>query len=139
VGGSHESLEAHEAAPEASSRSFGFVFAAVFALAGTYLAFTGGRWWWAAGAASALFALLAWLRPAVLDPLNAQWARLGRMLHRIVNPVVMAVIFYGAVLPTGLLLRAFGKDPLRLRRDPAATSYWLRRDPPAPDHFKNQF
>ncbi len=139
MSGSHESLEAHEAAPTASSRSFGFVFAAVFALAGAYMAYRGGRWWGAAGAASALFALLAWLRPSVLDPLNAQWARLGLLLHRIVNPVVMAVIFIGAVLPTGLLMRAFGKDPLRLRLDRAAKSYWQPRDPPAPDHFKNQF
>ena len=137
--GSHESLESHEAAPTSSSRSFGMVFAVVFALAAAYLAYTGAPWWWAAGTASALFALLAWLRPAVLDPLNALWARLGLLLHRIVNPLVMAVIFYGAVLPTGLLLRLFGKDPLRLQRDPAAQSYWLRREPPAPDHFRNQF
>jgi hypothetical protein len=137
--GAHENLEGHEAAPVPSSRSFGLVFAAAFALVGVHQAVTGGRWGWIAGAASALFALLAWRKPAVLGPLNRQWARLGRLLHQIANPLVMAVIFYGAVLPTGLLMRALGKDPLRLRRDPAARSYWQRRDPPARDHFKNQF
>jgi hypothetical protein len=137
--GAHENLEGHEAAPVSSSRSFGFVFSAVFALLGLYQAVTGGWWWWMAGAASALFALLAWLMPAVLAPLSSQWAKFGGLLHHIVNPIVMAVIFHGSVLPTALLMRMFGKDPLRLRRDAAAQSYWQPRKPPEPDHFKNQF
>jgi hypothetical protein len=29
-------------------------------------------------------------------------------------------------------LRAFGKDILRLKREPAAASYWIVRDQPAP-------
>jgi hypothetical protein len=34
-----------------------------------------------------------------------------------------------------------GKNPLRLRFDPAARSYWLPRQPPgpAPDTLNNQF
>jgi hypothetical protein len=38
-------------------------------------------------------------------------------------------------------MRLFGKDPLRLRFDPAAGSYWIKRDPPGPtaDSLNNQF
>jgi len=59
----------------------------------------------------------------------------------VVNPVVMALLFYGTVLPTGLVMRALGKDLLRLKRQPEATSYWIMRAPPGPasETMKDQF
>ena len=79
--------------------------------------------------------------PRVLAPLNIIWFRLGLLLHHVVNPVIMAVVYYGAVVPMGLLLKARGKDLLRLKRDPDATTYWIVRDPPgpAPGSMKQQF
>jgi hypothetical protein len=35
-------------------------------------------------------------------------------------------------VPTGLLMRACGRDPLRLKPDPEASTYWVERDPPGP-------
>ena len=124
-----------------SNRSFGLVFALVFGVIAVYPMVFGGnlRREWAAVAA--LFLLLALLAPAVLAPLNRLWFRFGLVLHKVVNPVVMAVIFVVAVIPTGLLMRLFGKDPLRLRREPAAQTYWISRDSPGPkaQSLKNQF
>jgi hypothetical protein len=59
----------------------------------------------------------------------------------VVNPIVMGLVFYGAVLPTGLVMRALGHDLLRLRRDAKADSYWIRRQPPgpAPQSMVDQF
>jgi hypothetical protein len=53
----------------------------------------------------------------------------------------MALLFYGTVLPTGLVMRTLGKDLLRLKREPAADSYWIVRQPPgpAPESMKDQF
>ena len=51
--------------------------------------------------------------------MNRAWTQLGLLLHRIVNPIVMGIIFYGAITPLGLVMRWAGRDPLRLRRDPA--------------------
>jgi hypothetical protein len=53
----------------------------------------------------------------------------------------MALLFYVTVTPIAMLMRALGKDPLRLRRDPHAASYWLERMPPGPtsESMKNQF
>ena len=138
-------MDAHpHATPPAnrsSDRAFGWVFAAVCAIVALYPILKGHAWrpGWMAGAA--LFALVALFRPALLAPLNRLWYRLGLALHAVVNPVVMALIFVVAVVPTGLLMRVFGKDPLRLRRDPKAASYWIRRTPPGPepDSLKNQF
>lgn len=81
------------------------------------------------------------LRPSLLSWLNALWLKLGLLLHRIVNPIIMAVLFFGTILPIGLLMRAFGKDPLRLRLDKAADSYWLPRsdERPQSESMRQQF
>ena len=81
------------------------------------------------------------LRPPVLHPLNLIWLRFGLLLHSVVNPIVMALVFYGTVLPTGMVARLMGKDLLRLRREPEADSYWIPRTPPgpAPETMKDQF
>jgi hypothetical protein len=62
------------------------------------------------GGVAALFLAAAFMRPAMLHPLNLIWLKFGLLLHRIVNPVVMALLFYGTVLPTGLVMRMLGKD-----------------------------
>ncbi len=53
----------------------------------------------------------------------------------------MGILFFVVVMPVGLIMRALGKDPLRLARDPAAASYWIDRAPPGPppQSMKNQF
>jgi len=100
----------------------------------------GHLWPWTS-AIAALFLVAALLYPAALKPLNLLWLKFGLLLHRVVNPIVMALVFFGAVLPTGLIMRALGKDPLRLKRQPDANSYWIERHPPgpAPKSMKDQF
>jgi hypothetical protein len=63
------------------------------------------------------------------------------VLYKVMNPLVMGLVFFTTVVPIGLALRAVGKDPLRLRREPGAESYWIRREPPGPepDTMKQQF
>lgn len=97
------------------------------------------RWWSLVPAIG--FAGLGLVYPRVLAPLNRLWTRLGLVLHRLANPVILGILFFGVVTPTGWLMRALGKDPLRLRRDPSAGTYWIERDPPgpAPDSLKDQF
>ncbi len=96
--------------------------------------------WWALGA-SLLFLAFAVFWTAPLKPVNRLWAALGRLLYRAISPLALGMLFYGAVTPIGLLMRALGKDPLRLRRDAHAASYWIPRDPPGPppQSMKNQF
>lgn len=67
--------------------------------------------------------------PANLTRLNRLWARLGGVLAAVVNPVIMALLFYVVFTPMALVMRLVGKRPLRLGSDPAATSYWLPRQP----------
>lgn len=55
------------------------------------------------------------------------------------NPLVLGFLFFAAVTPMGLAMRALGKDPLRRRFDRAAATYWIRRDPPGPGPMSRQF
>lgn len=124
-----------------SERSFGIVFAVVFVLVGGWPMLAGElpRWWALAIAGAFLFASLA--LPRILRPLNSVWLRFGLLLHRITSPIILAMLFYLTVLPTGLVMRALGKDLLRLRFDRNAHSYWIERSPPGPEpeSLRNQF
>jgi hypothetical protein len=100
-----------------------------------------GRLWPWLGAIAALLLMAGLLWPAALRPLNWLWFKFGMLLHAVVNPVVMGLIFFVAVWPTGLAMRMFGKDPLRLKLGPERDSYWIVRQPPgpAPESMKDQF
>jgi len=137
----HEDLARDDEIVGASDRGFGLTLAGVFGLVGAIRLGFGREHaaWWLGAAVIAL--CLALLRPAVLAPLNRLWLRLGLVLYKVISPVAMGLVFFTTVAPIGLMMRAVGKDPLRLKRDPGAASYWIARDPPgpAPDTMKNQF
>ncbi len=137
----HEDLSRHIEIKGGSDRSFGLVFAGFFTLVAAISAWRHGWMWpWALPAAG-VFAGLALVAPTLLAPLNRGWTRFGVLLSRIMNPIVLGLMFFVTILPIGLLLRAMGKDLLRLKRDPAAASYWIDRTPPgpAPETMRNQF
>ena len=63
------------------------------------------------------------------------------MLHKIVNPIIMGLMFFFTVTPIALIMRILRKDLLNIRFDPVAKSYWIKRDPPGPasDSMRQQF
>jgi len=137
----HEDLSRQEHVEGSSNRSFGVVFAVVFLIIAGWPLISGGAVrWWAAGVA-ALFGLAAWLAPAILAAPNRWWLRFGLLLGKIVSPVALGLLFYLVFAPVGFLMRLAGKDPLRMRREPSAASYWIQREPPGPppDSMTNQF
>ena len=135
----HEDLKRDEAPKGSSDRGFGLVFAAVFAIIGFWplLDAAAPRLW--ALAIAAAFLGVAWLAPRTLAPLNRLWTRFGLLLARVMNPLVLGLLFYGVVTPMGLAMRALGKDPLRRRFEPEAASYWIARRPPGPAPMSRQF
>lgn len=130
--GTNESLRSHRKVTVGSERNFGIVFAVVFALYGFAPLYHGRVVHWWAIALSAVFLICALVAPQLLRPLNHLWFRFGLLLHHIVNPIIMAGLYFGTVVPMGLLLRALGKDLLHLKLDKTASSYWIPRNPPAP-------
>jgi len=99
-----------------------------------------GRLWPWELTLAVLFLSAVWLKPASLNPLNRLWMKLGLLLHRIVNPIVMGLLFYGTIWPTGLVMRMRGRDLLRLKHEPDADTYWIARPPgPLPETMRDQF
>ena len=138
----HEHVPRHQDPLQSSSdRIFGFVFSGVFlVIALNPLLDAHAIRIWAVGVAGILL-LLATLIPRALAPANRLWTKFGLLLHKIISPVVLCVLFFLVVTPTGLLMRLFGKDPLSLAFNPAASTYWIKRNPPGPvaNSLKNQF
>jgi hypothetical protein len=128
----HESLTRHEEVLGPSNRSLGLTFAAVFVLIAVLpLAWGGHLRLWSIGIAVG-FAVAALLAPGILGPLNRLWMRLGLLLHRVVSPLMLGIMFFVVIAPMGVVMRVLGKDPLRRRVDPDAASYWIHRRPPGP-------
>ena len=137
----HERLGGAERVSGSSDRGFGIVFAGLFAGLGLWpLTAAENVVWWCLTLAAAFLAI-ALVRPVLLAPLNRIWTRFGSLSSKLLNPLIMAILFFLTVTPIGLLMRALGKDPLRLRFDAGAKSYWIERRPPGPDPntMVNQF
>lgn len=128
----HEDLSRSEEVRGSTDRIFGLTFAAFFTFLGLWPFLSGGNVRLPAMGAAAVFLLVAIFFPALLRPLNRLWMKLGLLLGRIVNPIVTAVLFFLVFTPSGLVRRWLGKDPLRLKREPEASTYWITKDPPGP-------
>lgn len=121
-----------------AERQFGFVFAAVFALAAFWPLWPlhAPKLGWLAGAVAWL--LTALLCPRLLAPLNKAWMALGHALGWVNARIILGIVFFVVVMPIGLLMRAFGKDLLHMR--PSSASYWIQRGKPLdPQSLRNQF
>lgn len=83
--------------------------------------------------------VVALTRPELLAPFNRMWMALGKLLNRVVGPVILALLFFGVIWPVAFLMRRAGNDPLRLKSAGEEESYWVAREPLASDHFTRQF
>ena len=133
-------LAPHEVLPP-SERKFGFTFAGVFLVIALLPALFGGHLrWWAIGLALVFF-VLARVAPHLLKTPNLLWFRLGLLLHKIVNPLVLGALFLLVVTPLAIIMRLLGKKLLNRSYDPTARTYWIAREPPGPEpeSIHNQF
>ena len=121
-----------------SQKSFGVVFSIVFLVIALYpLADSEDFRLWAL-IISVIFLLFAFFAPQFLDIPNKLWFKFGIFLGSIISPVVMALVYLFTVIPTGIIMRLFGKDLLKLKLDNNAKSYWIMRNEPT-GSMKNQF
>ena len=138
-----QSLEPHhdEVIAGPSDRNFGFTMAAVFALIGGYGLYKGSSHAPIWLGIAAVLAGLTLIRPQWLNPANRAWLKLGLVMYHVVNPVIMALLFFVAVLPIGLIMRLFGKDFLKLAWDRSSSTYWSARSDPRPpsESMRQQF
>ena len=119
-----------------SNRSFGIVFFIVFLAIALWPILNNGdvRIW--SIIVSLIFLLLGLLNSNILKPLNKLWFYFGILLGNVVAPIIMSLLFFLVVTPTGLLVRFFGKDLLKLKKSKKDT-YWIKKD--YKSKMKNQF
>ena len=137
----HESLSREEEIELPSERKFGFAFAVVFLAISTFMTLRGNAAWPVAAVLALGFLGCAAFAPDLLKPLNRLWLRFGLVLHAIVSPIVLIVLFFLVITPIGVVARLVGKDFLQLRFNKAAATYWIDRKPPgpSPQSMRNQF
>ena len=85
-------------------------------------------------------ALISLLKPEFFLPLNKGWFFLGQLLGSIVSPIILGIIFFMIITPTGVIGRILGRDELRLKRKNVA-SYWIDRKSTerTSESFNNQY
>ena len=123
-----------------SERNFGLVIGGALAVLGVLSWYRGGFYWPWLLAASASFAIAALAAPRLLRPLNRFWFRFGLILARVVQPIVLGLMFYVILTPFAVLFRRFSKVPLGVGSQTGDASYWIRRASERPkDDLRNQF
>jgi hypothetical protein len=137
----HEDFSRNDDDVRSSDRNLGLTFAGASALIALIRLYDGKSLPIAWMLAAAAFLLCAYFWTAPLRPIGIIWHRLGHLLFKVINPIIMAILFFGTVAPIGLIMRLTRNDPLNLKIDRACPSYWLDREPPgpAPPEMKNQF
>ena len=119
-----------------SNKSFGIVFFVFFAAISLYPLINHEelRLW--ALIISLIFLILGLINSSILTPLNLIWFKFGILLGNLVSPIVMAIVFFCVVTPTGLIMRLFNKELLKLKKK-ENKSYWIERK--SKSEMKNQF
>ena len=124
-----------------SEKGFGIVFAIVFSIIGFFPLLSGDgvqylllvdvenvhQW---SLIVAPVFLILAYLAPKTLSLPNRLWFKLGMALGDIIAPIVMALVYFIAVVPTGLIVKLMRKDLLHLKLNKKTQSYWIKRDDP---------
>ena len=110
-----------------SNKSFGIVFSIVFLLIAIYPLINNQelRVW--SLVIATIFLILGLINSRALTPLNKLWFKFGLLLGSIIAPIIMTLIYFFTIFPTGLFMRLLGKDLLNKKLDKSSKSYWIER------------
>lgn len=103
-------------------------------------------WWRFQGNVSAVlaavlgtFALLAWLAPRLYAPIQRGLDRFAHALLSGFTWLVLGVVYFGLFTPIRIWRALTRRDPLQLRIDPGAESYFQSLPSSAQRRFDRQF
>tara|TARA_B110000438_G_C15661726_1_gene584198 strand:- start:440 stop:835 length:396 start_codon:yes stop_codon:yes gene_type:complete len=111
-----------------SNRSFGLVFFFVFMIIGMWPLKHSGDLRIYFVVLSLFFLVLGLLNSRLLSPLNLLWFKLGTLIGSVMAPIVMGLVFFLVVTPTGLIMKLLGKKVLNNTFDKNKKSYWIKRN-----------
>ena len=123
-------------------RQFGLLFGAILVLLfGVLLPFLVGYsfplWPWVV---ALLVTVLALLAPTALTPFYRGWMRFGLIAGFINTRIIMFVLYYALFVPTGLVMKLFGRDALaRTTGGKTTDSYRVASAVRPNDHFERPY
>ena len=130
----HENYRDEEPTEAGSDRAFGCTVGSILMLIGATKALVSGAIsavvYLIVVSGSLLF-LLGIVAPSRLSTLNRVWLKVGTVIAKVLNPVILALLFFLVVTPMAFFMRIVGKRPLPLVADRTAATYWIEREPPA--------
>jgi hypothetical protein len=130
----HENYRDKEPTEAGSDRAFGCTVGSILMVIGATKAFVAAAvppiacLIFVAGAVLLLLGIVA---PFRLSTLNRLWLKVGAAIAKVVNPIILVLLFFLVVTPMAVVMRIVGKRPLRLAADRSADTYWIEREPPA--------
>jgi large-conductance mechanosensitive channel len=140
----HENYRDEETTEAGGDRAFGCTVGSVLMVIGAAKAFGAAAVPLVAYlifAAGALLLLLGIVAPSRLSTIKRLWLKLGTTIAILVNPIILALLFFLVVTPMAVVMRILGKRPLNLAPDRTAATYWIERRPPGGEasSMKQQF
>ena len=108
-----------------SNRSFGLVFFFVLIIIGLWPLKNNGDLRIYFVLLSMPFLILGLINSKLLNPLNLLWFKFGILIGSFMAPIVMGIVFFLVVTPTGLIMKMFGKKMLDEPFDKNKKSYWI--------------
>jgi len=110
----------------AEGRKFGLTVGVAF------LVLAGIVWWRSHPMMATVFAALGGalgvgglMVPTLLGPVQRGWMGLAHAISKVTTPIVMGVVYFVVLAPVGLLMRAFGRNPMV--RAESGRSFWVSR------------
>ncbi len=108
-------------------RKFGLTVGTVLSAAGLLLLYFAKAIYIYFSAAGLTLVLLGVFIPAILKPLHKAWMVLAVILGFFMSRVILLILYYLVVTPTGFITKLLGKDFLSLGIDRKAGTYWIDR------------
>ena len=122
-------------------RKFGITFSIVLVLLGGLCILRNKDYYSYLFIFSITFLFLSLAAPTVLKPVQKIWISLSIVIGWSIARIILIILFYFIVTPTGILARIFGKEFLDLKFGRKADSYWISRRVIRPEkrNYEKQF
>jgi hypothetical protein len=85
------------------------------------------------------FAVVGLVKPLLLGPVNRVWLKISDVLGWVNTRLVMGIIFFLLIVPIGLIMRLFTKDPLNNQWSDAEKSYRIVTKVRNKEHLEKPF
>jgi vacuolar-type H+-ATPase subunit I/STV1 len=113
-------------------RKYGLLMASAFGVITVLLVLRGRATWVYTAVPSAVFLTSALAFPKALSPVEKYWMKLAAVMGFVMTNVLLVLVYIFAIVPTGLILRMFGKNSVRRGFQRNLDSYWIDVDTSGP-------